>query len=130
MLSEIIFVRIKFVVPFKIPFTERISFAARQTVRGRIIGIPPPTLASNMKFTFFSFAISRSSRPFSATSSLFEVTTCFPAERHFETKSNAGVVPPMVSTTISVASSFSMSLKSFVNLLSFSSPGKSRRSRI
>ena len=63
--------RIKFVVPFKIPFTERISFAARQTVRGRIIGIPPPTLASNMKFTFFSPAVIRDSSQLSKVSDVF-----------------------------------------------------------
>ncbi len=30
---------------------------ASEDLRGRIIGIPPPTLASNKKLTFFCFAI-------------------------------------------------------------------------
>ena len=33
------------------------SLAARHWLIGWIIGIPPPTLASNRKFTFFSWAI-------------------------------------------------------------------------
>ena len=63
------------------PQTELISFAARHWQIGRRMGMPPPTLASKRKFTPFFRARAVSSRPFSATSSLLEVTTFFPASR-------------------------------------------------
>ena len=53
---------------------------------GLIIGIPPPTLASNKKFTLLSFASLMSSAPCAATSSLFDVATLFPARRDALTK--------------------------------------------
>ena len=56
---------------------------------GRSTGIPPPTLASNRKFALFCAAIFKSSAPFAATSSLFEVTTLFPFSISFLTKSKA-----------------------------------------
>ena len=43
-------------------------------VMGPITGVPPPTLASNRKHAPCSFAMRISSAPFSATSSLFDVT--------------------------------------------------------
>ena len=52
----------------------------------RMIGIPPPTLASNIKLTFFSFASAISSAPFAATNALFEVVTCFPTSNIAFTK--------------------------------------------
>lgn len=63
------------------PQTELISFAARHWHSGRSMGMPPPTLASNMKFTPIFLASAVSSSPFSATSSLLEVTTLLPADR-------------------------------------------------
>ena len=80
----------KFVVPLRIPAISSILFAARHWLIGLMMGIPPPTLASNKKFTFLSFAIFKSSSPFAATSSLLEVTTLLPAERQDETNSYAG----------------------------------------
>ena len=55
-----------------------------------MIGIPPPTLASNKKFTFLSLAICKSSVPNEATSALFDVTTFFPLRRLALTNSYAG----------------------------------------
>ena len=67
------------------PQTELISFAARHWQMGRSIGMPPPTLASKRKFTPFFRARVVSSRPFSATSSLLDVTTFLPASRQRRT---------------------------------------------
>ena len=61
MFCSIIIVSIKFVVPFKMQAISSISFAARHCEMGRIIGIPPPTDASNRKFTLFSSARVKSS---------------------------------------------------------------------
>ena len=83
-------VRIKFVVPLRMPANSFISFAARHWLIGLIIGIPPPTDASKRKFTLCSAAYPSSSQPFAATSSLFEVTTLLPALRQAETNSYAG----------------------------------------
>ena len=48
-------------------------------------GMPPPTLASNIKLISRSRAISSSSAPCFATSALLDVATLLPASRHFFT---------------------------------------------
>ena len=63
------------------------AIAETTGIYGLIIGIPPPTLASNKKLMFFSAAIRISSVPWAATSALLEVTTCFPASRQRLTNS-------------------------------------------
>ena len=92
--------------------------------------MPPPTLASKRKFTLcFSASLIRPAPNFS-TSSLFEVHTLLPASIEAFTKSYAGFVPPIVSTTIVISSSFNKLLKSCVISFSAASPGKSLRSQI
>ena len=94
MCSRIILVRIKLVVPFKIPAISPTSLAARHWLMGRMMGTPPPTLASKRKFKLFSLAMASSSAPFSATSSLLEVTTLLPCSRQAFTYWKAGSSPP------------------------------------
>ena len=115
-------------VPFKIPAISSSCSPRRQRYRVRMIGIPPPTLASKKKFTCFSRAIRRSSVPWAATSALLEVTTCLPAKRQAFTKGYAGFKPPMVSTTRSTSGSPSMMLKSWICSSSTGLPERSLRS--
>ena len=117
------------VVPFRMPVISSIRSPSRQRYRGRIMGIPPPTLASKKKFTRFCRAISRSSVPWAATNALLEVATCLPASRQAFTKGYAGFNPPMASTTIRISSSSSICLKSWMILSATGLSGKSRRSR-
>ena len=117
-------------MPFKIPVTAVISFAARHCAIGRSTGIPPPTEASKRKFTLCSSASLISSAPFAATSSLFDVTTLLSAQIHFFAKSYAGFIPPITSTTTFTSPSLRIVLKSFINLSLYERPGKSRKSRI
>jgi len=112
------------------PEISVISFAARHCAIGLKTGMPPPTLASNKKLTLLFLAIFKSSAPFAATSSLFEVTTLLPLSRHCFTKSYAGLIPPITSATIFTESSFKISLKSLVNLSEYERPVNSRKSRI
>ena len=81
------------------PLTAVMWFAPRQRVIGFSTGMPPPTEASNSRFTRFSRASWNSSTPCSAISCLFAVTTCFPAWRDRRTMSSAAPHPPIVSTT-------------------------------
>jgi len=64
------------------------------------MGMPPPTLASNRRFTRFCRARSSSSGPNLAIASLLAVTTCLPQERASFRYWAAGSVPPITSTTI------------------------------
>ena len=128
--SRIILVRIKFVVPLRIPAISSTSLAARHWLIGRIMGMPPPTLASKRKLRFFFWAMLSSSAPFAATSSLLEVTTLFPFSRHAFTKSNAGCSPPITSATIVTSGSFRIIWKSFTKRSCNGLSGKSRISRM
>ena len=83
-------VSMKLVVPFTMPSMLRIWFAARSRCMGPITGVPPPTLASNRKHAPCSFAMRISSAPFSATSSLFDVTAQRPLSSAARTYSYAG----------------------------------------
>ena len=83
-----------------------ISSAVRDWLSGLIIGIPPPTDASNIKLSLLSLAIPRSSEPCAATSALLDVHTLFPASSAFLTNVNAGSTPPITSTTTSISGSF------------------------
>lgn len=74
----------------------------------RMIGIPPPQLASNKKLMFFALAISISSGPCFATSALFDVQTLLPDSSARFTKVYAGSIPPITSTTISTSGSFTI----------------------
>ena len=114
--SWVIFVRMKFVVPFTIPMTSVIWFPARHCFNGRIIGIPPATAASNRKSTLCSCAVSRSSFPATATKSLFAVTTCLPASKAWVMYSFAGDKPPISSITKSICGSLTMLSQSLVRI--------------
>ena len=123
-------VKMKFVVPFKIPAISMTSLAARHWLIGRMIGMPPPTLASKRKFTFFSCATFKSSAPFVATNSLLDVTTLLPASMQRIEYSNAGCKPPITSTTTRTSGSFTISSNDLVNLSAKGLSGNSRKSRI
>ena len=75
--SSSIFVSMKLVVPLRMAVTLSMLLPTRQSLTDLRMGMPPPTLASNLSSTPFDFAISRSSAPCSAIRSLFAVTTCF-----------------------------------------------------
>ena len=86
-----------------------ILFAVKHCFNGVIIGMPPATLASNMKSTSCFSAASNISLPNCAKTSLFAVTTCLPFSIAFNIYSRAGCIPPNNSTTISMLSSFKIS---------------------
>ena len=77
---------------------------------GRIIGIPPPTAASNKKFLLCCWAILINSAPYFATSSLFDVQTLLPASNADLTKSYDGLSPPITSIITSTSGSFKIIL--------------------
>ena len=68
--------------------------------------------------------------PCAATNALFDVVTCFPERSASLTNSNAGDVPPIVSTTTSISLSSIISFISCTTRLSHSLPANSRISRI
>ena len=108
--------RIKLVVPLRIPAKRTISSAAMPVNSVRITGIPPQTDAPKRKHTLFFSAAANSSSAFSATSCLLEVTTLLPAFMHFMQNVKAGSVPPMVSTTTPISGSFTMISTSLMTL--------------
>ena len=114
----------------RIPSTAVISLGARSLTIGRIIGTPPPTLASKRYRTPCAAAICNSSAPKIATTSLLEVTTCLPASNNALVYSYAGWEPPMVSATTEMPPSFRMSVNLWVTIAPNGESGKSRRSRI
>ena len=63
MFSRFIFVSMKFVVPLTMPRMLLIWLAARHWCIGVMIGVPPPTLASNRKAALCSLARASSSAP-------------------------------------------------------------------
>lgn len=76
---------------------------------GSMMGMPPPTLASNAISLPASSAAPMTSSPYVAMSALLAVTTFLPALRAPTTMSRATVVPPISSTTMSMSGSFRMS---------------------
>ena len=68
----------KFVVPLTMPAISLMTLAAMHWCMGVMMGVPPPTLASNRKHTPLRRAMASSSAPWVATSSLLEVTTWRP----------------------------------------------------
>ncbi len=105
-----------------------ITSAVIEEFSARMIGIPPPTLASKRKLMFLSLAMDRSSAPCFATSALLDVATLLPASRQRFTKVYAGSMPPMTSTTIRISGSFTIVSKSWMIFSWIGSPGKSLRS--
>ena len=91
------------------PRTSEMRFAVRHCFSGMMIGMPPPTLASKRKSTSCFSAMSKSSWPNCATTSLFAVTTLLPASIARSMYSFAGCRPPMTSTTTEISSSSRMS---------------------
>ncbi len=77
-------------VPLTIPMTRSICSPARVSDSGRMMGMPPPTAASNSSGTPVRSAAAISSGPRAAISSLLAVTTGFPASRAARTRSPAG----------------------------------------
>ena len=80
-----------------------------------MMGMAPATAASKRSWRCSSRASSNSASPRLARSCLLAVTTFLPLRMAASTKSNANVVPPMTSTTMSMVGSSTMSAKSAVN---------------
>ena len=79
-----------------------------------MMGMPPATAASKWMAELCWSERAKSSSPRSARRALLPVTTVFPSLRAAATMSNAVVVPPMSSTTMSTAGSFTTSFQSEV----------------
>ena len=73
------------------------------------MGIPPATLASNIKSRLAASAKGKSSAPYFANTSLLAVTTLLPFLKAFAIKSLAGFSLPSNSTTMSISGSSKMS---------------------
>ena len=89
--------------------TELTSLAMSECFIGSMMGMPPPTLASNAISRPASSAACMTSSPCVAMSALLAVTTFLPARSAPSTTSRATVVPPMSSMTMSMFGSFRMS---------------------
>ncbi len=87
-------------------------------------GMPPATAASNSRSTPAALAVSHSSPPWLASSSLLALTTGLPLRKACSRRSRAGEIPPMTSTTTSIEGSVTMLTGSVV--ISGSTPGTSR----
>ena len=79
------------------------------------MGMPPPTAASNRRSTPACSATANRSTPTLASSSLFAVTTGLPLRRAVPISSRAGSMPPMTSTTTSIAGSATTAKASWVS---------------
>ena len=88
---------------------------ANDSRSGRMSGMPPATDASKRRSTPAPSAVSNSSRPTFASSSLFAVTTGLPAFNASMMSSRAGSMPPMTSTTTSTSSATTTAAASWVN---------------
>ena len=82
-----------------------------------MMGIPPATAASKWMAELCWRERAKSSSPRSARRALFPVTTVLPSLRAAATMSNAVVVPPMSSTTMSTSGSLTTSFQSEVKSL-------------
>src|SRR4051794_28374226 len=87
------------------PITPRMRAPANDSRSGRMRGTPPATDASNRRSTPAPSAVSKSSRPWVAISSLFAVTTGFPLIKASTMRVRAGSMPPITSTTMSTSGS-------------------------
>ena len=88
----------------------------------RMIGMPPATAASKWIGVSFSLDKANNSMPRSASRALLPVTTGFFARSAAATISNASVVPPISSTTMSTAGSSTSLRQSVVNISAGTSP--------
>ena len=82
------------------------------------MGMPPATAASKATITPASRARAKISLPCTASSALLAVTTCLPLAMAASTTSRASVVPPITSTSTSMAGSFTMSKGSLLSGMS------------
>src|SRR3954466_15899609 len=76
------------------PITRRMRSPASDSRSGRMSGMPPPTDASKRMSTPAPSAVSNSSRPWVAMSSLLAVTTGLPPLSASTMRPRAGSVPP------------------------------------
>jgi hypothetical protein len=93
----------KFVVPLMMPATHSMRLAVSPSRSALMIGMPPATAASKATVTPRLRAASKISLPCTASSALLAVTTCLPASIACITKVRAMPVPPISSTTMSIA---------------------------
>src|SRR5256714_6272010 len=97
---------------------------ARDSRSGRMSGMPPATDASKRRSTPEPSAVSKSSLPALARSSLLAVTTGFPDLSASVMSERAGSIPPITSTTMSMSGSVTTAWPSCVNR--FAGRGTSR----
>ncbi len=106
------------------PITRWMRSPASDSRSARMSGTPPATDASNRRSTPAAAAASHSSAPWLASSSLLALTTGLPLRRASSTRSRAGDMPPITSTTTSIAGSRTTPKGSVV--IRRSTPGTSR----
>ena len=92
-------------VPLTMPATHSMRLAVRPSRRALMIGMPPATAASKPIITPFLCAAAKISLPCTASKALLAVTTCLPAAMASSTSVLATPVPPISSTTMSIAGS-------------------------
>ena len=110
----------KLVVPLMMPASMSIRLAASPSRSALTMGMPPATAASKATITPCSRAFAKISLPYTASSALLAVTTCLPFAMAASTTSRATVVPPITSTSTSMAGSLTMSKGS--SLMAMSGP--------
>ena len=88
-----------------IPAIHSMRFATSPSRSALMIGIPPPTAASNATITSFARAAAKISLPWTARSALLAVTTCLPFAMASSVRSFAMPYPPISSITMSIAGS-------------------------
>ena len=80
----------KLLVPLMMPAIHSIRLAVRPSRSALMIGMPPPTAASNATITPRARAASKISLPCRASSALFAVITCLPRPIASSTSARAG----------------------------------------
>ena len=85
------------------PATHSMRLAVRPSRSALMIGMPPATAASKATITPRSRAAAKISLPCTASRALLAVTTCLPSAIASSTSVRAMPVPPISSTTISMA---------------------------
>src|SRR5690606_19160409 len=87
------------------PMIDCTRLAARHSCSGLMMGMPPATLPSNIRWAPCRAASASSSAPWRASTSLLAVTTGLPRRSASLISSRAGSTPPMSSTTTSTSGS-------------------------
>mmetsp|Transcript_4358 Transcript_4358/g.13706 ORF Transcript_4358/g.13706 Transcript_4358/m.13706 type:complete len:204 (-) Transcript_4358:102-713(-) len=123
--SNSILESIKFVVPFMIPRTLKMSSPAKCCWSVAMMGMPPHTAASNPSVPPPAAVAAQTSSQHAASRALFAVTTCLPFASAASMHCLAAPRPPMTSTMHWMEGSFTTSSQFAVRVV----PGSSGKSR-